>query len=181
MDAVQLEVSAKAKERQREWYGAPLSEIFGALRQELGLNQAQLASVIGVSAPMLSQLISGQRAKIGNPAVVQRTRSLQRLATEVAQGIVSADEVGERMHVIRNDKGSSVLSRPASDGASSVTVRRAVREVQGLLRTLASAGELLEAAQILEPTHPEVAEFLTVYGACRTSEAIAHYGTHQLS
>ncbi|HZE01436.1 MAG TPA: helix-turn-helix transcriptional regulator, partial [Pseudonocardiaceae bacterium] len=34
------------------------------------VSQAQLAEVLGLSAPMLSQLMSGRRAKIGNPAVL---------------------------------------------------------------------------------------------------------------
>lgn len=44
------------------------------------LTQARLAAVIGLSAPMVSQLISGQRVKISNPAVFARVVRLEELA-----------------------------------------------------------------------------------------------------
>lgn len=67
MDAAQQEATARARELQRNWYGEPLGALFRRLIDDLGLNQARLAGVLGLSAPMLSQLMSGQRAKIGNP------------------------------------------------------------------------------------------------------------------
>lgn len=90
MDAAQQEATARARELQRSWYGEPLGALFRRLIDDLGLNQARLAAVLGLSAPMLSQLMSGQRAKIGNPAVVQRVQALQELASQVADGSVSA-------------------------------------------------------------------------------------------
>src|SRR4051812_50089730 len=86
MDAAQQEATARARELQRNWYGEPLGALFRKLIDDLGLNQARLAGVLGLSAPMLSQLMSGQRAKIGNPAVVQRVQLLQDLAGQVAGG-----------------------------------------------------------------------------------------------
>ena len=67
----------EARELQRGWYGEPLGELFRRLIADLGLNQSRLAAVLGLSAPMLSQLMSGQRAKIGNPDVAQRLQALQ--------------------------------------------------------------------------------------------------------
>src|SRR4029079_1155631 len=90
MDAAQQEATARARELQRNWYGEPLGALFRKLIDDLGLNQARLAGVLGLSAPMLSQRMSGQRAKIGNPAVVQRVQLLQELAAQVADGSVSA-------------------------------------------------------------------------------------------
>ncbi|GAA4953472.1 hypothetical protein GCM10023238_19920 [Streptomyces heliomycini] len=97
MDAAQQEATARARELQRNWYGEPLGALFRRLIDDLGLNQARLAGVLGLSAPMLSQLMSGQRAKIGNPAVVQRVQLLQDLAGQVADGSVSAGR-GHRAH-----------------------------------------------------------------------------------
>jgi hypothetical protein len=54
-----------------------------------------------------------------------------------------------------------------------------VREIQSLLRSVAAAGDIIEAADSLARTHPELAEFLRVYGAGRTSDAVAHYQSHQ--
>ncbi|MFD8543599.1 helix-turn-helix domain-containing protein [Streptomyces sp. NPDC059649] len=181
MDAAQQEASARARELQRSWYGEPLGALFRRLIDDLGLNQARLAAVLGLSAPMLSQLMSGQRAKIGNPAVVQRVQALQELAGLVADGSVSAAEATDRMEEIKKTAGGSVLNNTAQQTSSTgaTTVRRVVREIQSLLRSVSDAGDIIDAANTLAPTHPELAEFLRVYGAGRTADAVAHYEAHQ--
>jgi hypothetical protein len=60
------------QELQRELYGEPLGDRLRRLQSALAVNQARLADTIGVSPTMLSQLISGRRVKIGNPAVLAR-------------------------------------------------------------------------------------------------------------
>jgi predicted transcriptional regulator len=180
MDAAQQEATARARELQRNWYGEPLGALFRRLIDDLGLNQARLAGVLGLSAPMLSQLMSGQRAKIGNPAVVQRVQLLQDLAGQVADGSVSAAEATERMDEIKRSQGGSVLSNTTTtSGSGAPTVKRVVREIQSLLRSVAAAGDIIDAADALSSSHPELAEFLRVYGAGRTSDAVAHYQSHQ--
>lgn len=54
-----------------------------------------------------------------------------------------------------------------------------VREIQSLLRSVSAAGDIIDAADSLAPSHPELAEFLRVYGAGRTADAVAHYESHQ--
>jgi predicted transcriptional regulator len=180
MDAAQQESTARARELQRSWYGEPLGALFRRLIDDLGLNQARLANVLGLSAPMLSQLMSGQRAKIGNPAVVQRVQALQDLAGQVADGSMSAAEATSRMEEIKKSQGGSVLtSGQSTNTGGAPTVRRVVREIQSLLRSVAAAGDIIEAANALAPTQPELAEFLRVYGAGRTADAVAHYEAHQ--
>ncbi|MEV5971890.1 DNA-binding protein [Streptomyces sp. NPDC051921] len=180
MDTAQQEATARARELQRSWYGEPLGALFRRLIDDLGLNQARLAAVLGLSAPMLSQLMSGQRAKIGNPAVVQRVQALQELAGQVADGSVSAVEATDRMDEIKKSQGGSVLTASSQSTTSGApTVRRVVREIQSLLRSVAAAGDIIDAADSLAPAHPELAEFLRVYGAGRTADAVAHYEAHQ--
>ncbi|MFI8824241.1 helix-turn-helix domain-containing protein [Streptomyces sp. NPDC053431] len=180
MDTAQQEATARARELQRSWYGEPLGALFRRLIDDLGLNQARLAAVLGLSAPMLSQLMSGQRAKIGNPAVVQRVQALQELAGQVADGSVSAAEATDRMDEIKKSQGGSVLTASSQTTTSGApTVRRVVREIQSLLRSVAAAGDIIDAADSLAPAHPELAEFLRVYGAGRTADAVAHYEAHQ--
>ncbi|GHB03487.1 DNA-binding protein [Streptomyces termitum] len=182
MDAAQQEATARARELQRSWYGEPLGALFRRLIDDLGLNQARLAAALGLSAPMLSQLMSGQRAKIGNPAVVQRVQALQELAVQVADGSVSAAEATDRMDEIKKSQGGSVLTAAGgqtANGSGAPTVRRVVREIQSLLRSVAAAGDIIDAADSLAPAHPELAEFLRVYGAGRTADAVAHYEAHQ--
>ncbi|MGH3313033.1 MAG: helix-turn-helix domain-containing protein [Streptomyces sp.] len=183
MDAAQQETTAKSRELQSQWYGEPLGTLFRRLIDDLGLNQARLATVLGLSAPMLSQLMSGQRAKIGNPAVVQRVQALQELAAEVAQGEVSAADATRRMDEVRRTAGGSVLNSTAqtsaSGGPSQTPVKRVVREIQSLLRSVSDAADILDASSALASTHPELAEFLRVYGAGRTADAVKHYESHQ--
>jgi transcriptional regulator with XRE-family HTH domain len=172
----------EARDLQRQWYGEPLGELFRRLIGDLGLNQSRLAGVLGLSAPMLSQLMSGQRAKIGNPAVVQRLQALQELAVDVAHGRTDALEAAERMAEIREATGSSLLgtaARTVSPDAARESARQVVRGIQTVLRSVAAAEEIERAALALAPVHQELAEFLRVYGAGRTSDAVAHYEAHQ--
>ncbi|WP_225845023.1 helix-turn-helix transcriptional regulator [Streptomyces sp. HPF1205] len=172
----------EARELQRGWYGEPLGELFRRLIADLGLNQSRLAAVLGLSAPMLSQLMSGQRAKIGNPDVAQRLQALQELAGQVADGRIDAVEAAGRMAEIRESTGSSVLSagmRRVPGEAGYASAPQVVRGIQTVLRSLAAADEIERAALALAPGHPQLAEFLRVYGAGRTSDAVAHFEAHQ--
>jgi transcriptional regulator with XRE-family HTH domain len=173
------DATARARELQRGWYGEPLGELFQRLIEGLGLNQARLAAVLGLSAPMLSQLKSGQRAKIGNPAVVQRLQALQDLAWEVADGRTGAAEAGARMEEIRESAGSSVLNPTTHSTGVEIAPRQVVRGVQDLLRSLAGPADIERAARSLAPDHPHLAEFLRVYGAGPSAEALAHYEAHR--
>ncbi|WP_410537607.1 helix-turn-helix domain-containing protein [Streptomyces sp. KL2] len=182
MDAAQQEATARARELQSQWYGEPLGTLFRRLIDDLGLNQARLATVLGLSAPMLSQLMSGQRAKIGNPAVVQRVQALQELAAEVSKGTVTAAEATQRMDEIRRTAGGNVLASSTHvtpSGGQATTVKRVVREIQALLRSVADAADIIDASDSLAESHPELAEFLRVYGAGKTADAVRHYEAHQ--
>jgi hypothetical protein len=75
--------------RQVDLYGLSWSERLHRLMSVYHLTQARLASVIGLSAPMVSQLISGQRVKISNPAVYARVVRLEELAG--SPGVLSGD------------------------------------------------------------------------------------------
>lgn len=186
METSSQDAAERAREQQRGWYGEPLGELFRKVIAGLGLNQARLAKVLGLSAPMLSQLMSGQRAKIGNPAVVQRLQSLRELAAEVADGTVTSAEAASRMEEIRGSAGSGLLDTGSTQSTGqgtwarqTVPTRRVVREIQSLLRSLSSAEDLRNAADTLAADHPELAEFLRVYGAGRTDGAVLHFEAHQ--
>ncbi len=113
--------------------------------------------------------------------MVQRVQALQDLAGQVADGSVSAVEATDRMDEIKRTQGGSVLSNSGQTavGSGAPTVKRVVREIQSLLRSVSAAGDIIDAANTLAPTHPELAEFLKVYGAGRTADAVAHYEAHQ--
>lgn len=73
-------MSTENIDQQIKLYGQPLSERFGAVVGAYGITQRRLAEVLGLSAPMLSQLNSGRRIKIGNPAVYERLVMLEQRA-----------------------------------------------------------------------------------------------------
>ena len=58
--------------KQREYYGEPLGDRVRRLVVAFDVSQAQVAEVLGISAPMLSQVMSGRRQRIANPAVLAR-------------------------------------------------------------------------------------------------------------
>jgi hypothetical protein len=75
--------------RQVDLYGLTWADRLHRLMATYRITQARLAGVIGLSAPMVSQLISGQRVKISNPAVYGRVVRLEELAG--SPGIVAGD------------------------------------------------------------------------------------------
>lgn len=163
---------ARNRAQQAQLYGAPLGDVFGRLVATLRLNQSRLSDVLGVSKPMLSQLMSAQRVKIGNPAVLQRMLVLEELADEVDRAGMDSAELDSRLREVAVTSGT--LSRTSQTGARPEPTN-AVSLIQSLLRATASAEELLSASRELEAKHPGIAELLRVYGTWRTNDAVAHY------
>ncbi|GAA1586406.1 DNA-binding protein [Kribbella sancticallisti] len=163
--------------QQTELYGEPLGVLMRRIGGTLGLTQARLAEAIGLSAPMLSQLMSGQRVKIGNPAVVSRLHSLDELAGRVAEGALDETEITAALDQIRGSTGAFTKSVPTASVARPAA-RTVVREIQDLFRAVASADEVQRAAGLIGAESPGLAELLLAYGAGRTDDAVAHYERH---
>lgn len=165
------------REAQRAAYGEPLREAFDRIKDAFDLNQAMLADVLGLSAPMLSQLNSAQRVKIGNPAVLSRVHQLNELVEQYASGQLQPDQLQERLHQVRASqpalgRTTQLMDEQASDAA-------VVAGVRSLLRAVASGVQLRSAAEHLEPTHPQLAEVLRLYGAGPTRPALEHFTAHK--
>jgi predicted transcriptional regulator len=138
-----------------------------------GFRQAQLAATIGVSAPMLSQLIGAQRVKIGNPVVMQRVTALMSLADEASAGHLKAEETTRRIDEIRESTATLTGSTHTPPPASRA-VDDAADALRGLLRAVASGQEIHDVAATLEPDHAALAELLRVYGLGSRSDAVEH-------
>lgn len=139
--------------QQREWYGEPLGDRVRRLVVAFDVSQAQLADVLGLSPPMLSQLMSGRRAKIGNPAVLARMVMLERrvLTPEVASGDPAA--IRTALDEIRD-------SRPTV-GRDTVLVEQDSEDLLvPALRRLAGVEELIAAAGLLAEGYPQLAGLL---------------------
>lgn len=139
---------------QREWYGEPLGDRVRRLVKAFGISQANLADVLGISAPMLSQVMSGRRAKIGNPSVLARLIMLERkvLIPDVAAG--KPEAMRQAMVDVRESRpkvGRDVLP---VDGGSDATA------AVGALRNLLASDDLLAAAELVDDEFPELADLL---------------------
>lgn len=157
------------REQQAQWYGEPVGDTVRRITAALGLTQGQLAAVVGLSAPMLSQLASGQRVKIANPGVLSRLQAITALADDPGTLDLSRTEVTRRVAAVRDVDASGVLT------TGSAAAGRGPEAAQALLRAVASAAELERAAGLLDAAHPALAQVLRVYGLGRTQEARAHW------
>lgn len=175
---------------QTQWYGEPLGERIPRLLDRLRVPQSDLASALGLSAPMLSQLIHGHRAKISNPAVLTRLLAIEDFAASAAAAAMGQQEVLQQLTTIHDDAAqtSSMLRAagegiPGSDppgpsaavGGTAGPAVDPVTAIQAVLRSAGSAAELEGAAAMLQDSHPDLAAVLRVYGTGRTSEARAHF------
>ncbi len=138
---------------QREWYGEPLGDRVRRLVVAFDVSQAQLAAVLGLSPPMLRQLMSGRRAKIGNPAVLVRMVMLERrvLTPDVASGDPAAiraalEEVRDSRPTLRRD------TLPVEEHGDEVLVPG--------LRKVAGPAELAAAADLRPERFPLLAGLL---------------------
>lgn len=151
---------------QRDIYGAPLGDVIERSRSVLGLNQSRVASLLGISAPMLSQVVTGHRIKIGNPAAAQRLRVMVEVTEAAVDGRI---EVADAIARIEDATSGEVLTGTTHRS----TVRDVADQVQGAFRRRSSAGEYLDAAALLDSEHPDVARLLRVLGAGSLADATA--------
>ncbi|GAB2475744.1 DNA-binding protein [Luteococcus sediminum] len=158
-----MDETEHTRAQQAELYGAPLADILGHCAAVLGLNQGGIASLLGISAPMVSQLINGHRIKIANPTAAARLRQVEEAVAEVEAGRLTVEQALTQLR-----------SQPAAALTGTLTRSRSLgAEVQELFRAAAPATDYLAAAERLAEDLPAVAELLRVYGAERTDRAEA--------
>ena len=130
---------------QTEMYGEPLGRRIGRLLTAYGVSQAKLAAVLGLSPPMLSQLMSGQRAKISNPAVLGRLVRLEELASSADPAAALAEVQGSRPALSTSTMAGDTTAaavRALAAALPAATLRTAAVEVSdprlaAILRTAA--------------------------------------------
>ncbi|WP_380167895.1 helix-turn-helix domain-containing protein [Jannaschia sp. R86511] len=143
---------ARTLQQQRDWYGAPLGEVFEGLCGSLGVSQAALARLLGLSPAMVSQLRNGQRAKIANPAAAHRLSRLIDLVAQVDAGATTPQEALAQAEVSREDTTAfGRLDEPAA--ADQDAAARA-------LRAAAPADVLVRLAETADPDAPDLARLL---------------------
>ncbi len=161
---------------QHELYGEPLADVFHRLMACFGYTQTTLAHTLGISAPMLSQLMSANRVKIGNPAVVLRLQALQDLAHRVGRGQLEQAQVDQALGTIRGLTGA--WTRSESAGAV-MDDEQIVATMRQLLRAVASGQELRSAVDLLRAEHPGLANLLESYGLGSVEAGTDHLRAHR--
>lgn len=153
--------------QQRALYGEPLGDVVRRVTKGLGLSQAALAKVIGLSPAMLSHLATGQRVKVANPAHLTRLQALLEL-TDRAPELTTA-QVAQRLEEIGQLSVDMTTTQRTVAAASGPYV------VRNALRAVASGRELAAAVEALRPVAPDLAELLRVYGTGTDDEMRAHF------
>ncbi len=153
---------------QRELYGEPLGDVLGRCRAVLQLNQSRLAALLGISAPMLSQVMSAQRIKIGNPNAVRRLQVMVECVAGVEAGGLTIEQALAEVA----DAGAS--GEALTGTARRTSPRETAAAVQAVFRSVASATDHLAAADAVAQQFPAVADLLRTYGAGSLDEAAAH-------
>lgn len=112
---MEIDRLAANRERQRALYGTPLAERVHRMLRVLGITQGTLATTLGMSPAMLSQLVSAKRVKIGDPAVLAR---LLLLDGRCAAGPLAPEDVPGLLDEVRSasPEWAALLHRPV--GAS---------------------------------------------------------------
>lgn len=153
-------------------YGSTIADVVADLTAALNVSQNRLAQILGMSAPMLSQLATGHRVKVGNPVVLQRIVRLQSVLPELAGGSLSPEDA---LAALGDDVG--VLTR-GSSGALARTEVAASRAggpvIQAMFRAVASARDWDAVADEVGADFPEIAHVLRVYGSGTATDANAH-------
>lgn len=153
------------QELQRELYGEPLGDRLRRLQAALTVNQARLAEALGVSPTMLSQLISGRRVKIGNPAVLARLVLLDERARALGHRPppASVDRLLADIRKARPQLGGADWSAVHPGGSPPRPLRPAPAgqpppvDAVHALRGLAGPAVLNAAAATLAPRFPALA------------------------
>ena len=109
---------------QRRLYGEPVGDLVRRVTGGLEITQAMVAGVLGLSPAMLSQLMSGQRVKIGNPLAVARLQALLGLAEEGTD--LSRREVTERLEEIRQSRATMTTAQLSGSTRDSAELLRRV-------------------------------------------------------
>jgi transcriptional regulator with XRE-family HTH domain len=158
---------AANRSRQRELYGAPLGDRVRRLTGLLRISQARLARALGISPAMLSQLSSGRRVKIGDPAVLARMLVLDQRCRGLVERPSRATVEELLAEVAQADwrwAQWAWSARPAAGreprGRGLQRKRDGVRTPADALRGIAEPARLAAAAAALGPTFPELAEVL---------------------
>jgi len=97
-------MDAQVNERRRqqfELYGESVDVLAQKAHALMGLGIHDLADVIGLSVPMLSKLLTGERVRIGNPVAIARITRLREFTDQLIAGHAGREDIPLTLAQIR--------------------------------------------------------------------------------
>ena len=110
MDAGQDAGVEDRRRQQVELYGESVDVLARKCEGLLGLGVNGLADTIGLSVPMLTKLLTGERVRIGNPIAIARLTRLREFTDQLLSGEASRDDIPLTIAQIR---ASTTPARPS--------------------------------------------------------------------
>ncbi|MET1058325.1 MAG: threonine dehydratase, partial [Nocardioides sp.] len=110
MDAGRDAAVADRRRQQVELYGESVDVLARKCEGLLGLGVTGLSDTIGLSVPMLTQLLTGERVRIGNPIAIARLTRLREFTDQLLSGEASRDDIPLTIAQIR---ASTTPARPS--------------------------------------------------------------------
>ena len=98
------------RRQQVELYGESVDVLARKCEGLLGLGVNGLADTIGLSVPMLTKLLTGERVRIGNPIAIARLTRLREFTDQLLSGEASRDDIPLTVAQIR---ASTTPARPS--------------------------------------------------------------------
>lgn len=135
------------RRRQRELYGQTLHDRLRAVMLAYAIPQKRLAEVLGVSAPMLSQLMSARRVKMGNPRAHERMIALEQRAGEHGAPPLPSRVAATITAQIASEDSADTAHLRARHGTDAAEI--AAADLVQALRTHVGATELRAARDLL--------------------------------
>lgn len=135
------------RRRQRELYGRPLQDRMRSLMALYGISQKRLAEALGVSAPMLSQLMSARRVKMGNPRSHERMIALEQRAAAEGENPLAPGSAASILAEIAAEELSDTTGLRVLHGADATTLT--AEDLVQALRAHVGAGEMRAARDAL--------------------------------
>lgn len=146
------ENGGSAHDQQVALYGETWSERLARLTATYHLSQSRLAAVIGLSAPMLSQLITGRRVKMSNPAVYGRVVRLEQLQSDPRVSGGDAESIAEVLDEVAASSPvlTTVTARVPTAGGHQEPIGGEQLDLANRLSSLALPSQLVDTAEAAE-------------------------------
>jgi predicted transcriptional regulator len=187
------ETIERNREAQVAVFGEDLGRLINLIALRLRLRQSAIASIVGLSQPMISQLATGTRGLPQSEDAIESIRLLGDLARAVDEDpsifedvmtrveelhAAAVDSTAARGASIRRLRRSGAFDRTSTEGGDrelSLGYDKAALTLFQVLTYLGDRNQLAEAAERLVPVAPELARILERAAVGSSKEFVAEF------